>query len=193
MNLCSAKTTAETRATRPHPPPRKAQAAPQIGHQPLQCRYVHGERFAPTLPSSFPQLHINGMSCSACSAAVERALVSMPGVQSATVGLLQKTAQVTYDPTKILKAQSLVLAVEDCGFEVTLLTPVASADTTQVRQQGTTFKVLSTHTTTTDGRAVSTGHALRSLHWGSGNRTAWRARGCQRHGVAAHAQGSCHV
>lgn len=77
------------------------------------------------------QLRVNGMSCSACSSAVERALLNVPGVHSASVALLQQSAQVAYDPVCIPKAQTLVHAVEDSGFEATLLSP-AAPDSTQV-------------------------------------------------------------
>lgn len=144
------------------------------------------------------QMTVNGMSCSACSAAVERALLNVPGVESASVGLLQKTAQVTYDPTRIPKAQTLVHAVEDCGFEASLLTPVA--DTTHVCHISThrifSRRLRSFRWSTrwsTGHRAFGAGHALRSMHQRSRSRIARSAWCDHSHSVTAHAQGSGHV
>lgn len=161
-----------------------AQVRDSCSHQ-----YNHGV----IMPS---QLHVDGMSCSACSAAVERALLNVPGVQAATVALLQKSAQVVYDPTRLPKAQKLVHAIEDCGFEANLLTPTAP-DSTQVRRSWISIEhmlhMLSTRIPSTGHRAVGAGHALRSLHQRGGDGAQERVRGVFSHGVAAHAQGGRRV
>ena len=43
-------------------------------------------------------MEVEGMHCSACSGAVERALEGTPGVQKAAVSLTLKMTEVTYDP-----------------------------------------------------------------------------------------------
>jgi len=62
---------------------------------------------------SVVKLSITGMTCSACAAAVERALSSVPGVRKAAVDLDQGRAVVE----GIMDAQALVVAVERAGFQ----------------------------------------------------------------------------
>lgn len=60
-------------------------------------------------------LTIEGMMCTHCSAAVEKALNALPGV-SATVDLSAKTATVTADPS--VEGAALRAAVEAAGYRV---------------------------------------------------------------------------
>jgi copper chaperone CopZ len=61
-------------------------------------------------------MHIEGMSCSHCKMAVEKALQSVPGVTKAQVELDQKTAEVTAQDAVDIEA--LTRAVEDAGYDV---------------------------------------------------------------------------
>lgn len=69
------------------------------------------------------RMDVRGMHCSACSSAVEVALQLVPGVRSAAVSLTVQQAEVRYAPSAGGKAfeQSLVDAVEGCGFETTVI------------------------------------------------------------------------
>jgi Cu+-exporting ATPase len=60
------------------------------------------------------ELDILGMSCAACSAAVERALKKLPGVREATVNLATNRARVEYD-TALLRLSQIRQAVADAG------------------------------------------------------------------------------
>ena len=66
-------------------------------------------------------LQIAGMSCAACQNHVERALRSVPGVESATVSLLANSAQVT--SAQPLEAQPLIDAVRHAGYDASAPTP----------------------------------------------------------------------
>jgi copper chaperone CopZ len=46
-------------------------------------------------------LSIDGMTCAACSANVERTLLALPGVESASVSLMSKSGRVSYDARRI--------------------------------------------------------------------------------------------
>lgn len=46
-------------------------------------------------------LHVSGMTCSACSSAVERGISRAEGVDKATVNLTTEKLTVEYDPEKI--------------------------------------------------------------------------------------------
>lgn len=61
---------------------------------------------------------VQGMSCAACSARVEKTLSRQPGVVQAAVNLATATATVTYDPSAC-NAAALQQAVEAVGFGLT--------------------------------------------------------------------------
>jgi Cu+-exporting ATPase len=65
---------------------------------------------------SFP---VNGMTCAACQARVQRALAAQPGVIDASVNLLTKSAAVRYDSAAVTPAH-LVEAVRATGYEAEL-------------------------------------------------------------------------
>lgn len=58
---------------------------------------------------------ITGMTCSACSAHVEKSVGKVEGVRSAAVSLLTNTMQVDYDETK-LDSGNIIQAVERAGY-----------------------------------------------------------------------------
>lgn len=65
-------------------------------------------------------LNVQGMTCSACTASVTEALEQLPLVTEAAVSLLTSEAKVKYSMP--LNPQSLVIAVEDCGFDARIVT-----------------------------------------------------------------------
>lgn len=60
-------------------------------------------------------LSVTGMSCAACSARVERALKSEPGIVDANVNLAAETARVEYDPG-VIDIDRIRKIVEDAGY-----------------------------------------------------------------------------
>lgn len=65
-------------------------------------------------------IRIKGMTCTSCSTTVESALKALDGVERAQVALATEEGEVRYDP-KILSLNQILEAVEDTGFEGTLL------------------------------------------------------------------------
>ena len=59
---------------------------------------------------------IRGMTCAACSAAVERSVRALPGVLSADVNLASEKLTVAYDPEKT-RLSEVKKAVRDAGYE----------------------------------------------------------------------------
>lgn len=59
--------------------------------------------------------HITGMTCSACSAHVEKAANKLSGVEKASVNLLTETMDITYDG-QVLQEQDIIKAVEKAGY-----------------------------------------------------------------------------
>jgi Cu+-exporting ATPase len=60
-------------------------------------------------------LPIEGMSCAACAARIEKRLGAQPGVGAAGVNFATKVASVTYDPART-SAEMLAKAVRDIGY-----------------------------------------------------------------------------
>ncbi len=58
---------------------------------------------------------VEGMSCAACSASVERVVSRIDGVKSAQVNLLAKTLMCEYDNKKV-RPEDIIRAVEKAGF-----------------------------------------------------------------------------
>lgn len=65
--------------------------------------------------SAIATLSIQGMSCAACSARIEKKLSSMEGVAEARVNLATERATVRYDPGKV-KVSEIIAAVESLGY-----------------------------------------------------------------------------
>jgi Cu+-exporting ATPase len=63
------------------------------------------------------ELKVTGMACAACSAAIEKALMSQEGVLQAKVNLGTEIATVEYDPEK-LKLADLEMAIKNAGYDV---------------------------------------------------------------------------
>jgi len=62
-------------------------------------------------------LRIKGMSCNHCKMAVEKALQTLEGVESAEVDLEGNTAQVVFDPSQADR-RKLKAAITQAGYEV---------------------------------------------------------------------------
>ncbi|MBO8138080.1 MAG: heavy-metal-associated domain-containing protein [Desulfotomaculum sp.] len=63
------------------------------------------------------KIKVNGMSCGHCTAAVEKALRALPGVEKAAANLEEKSVTVTYDPGKTSR-EGIIKAIEEEGYEV---------------------------------------------------------------------------
>lgn len=70
--------------------------------------------------------NVTGMTCSACSAHVEKAVRKVTGVQSVNVNLLGNSMLVEYDPSKT-DDSAILLAVEAAGYHAALPTQTATA------------------------------------------------------------------
>ncbi|KAI3712634.1 hypothetical protein L1987_71194 [Smallanthus sonchifolius] len=79
------------------------------------------------------QVKVTGMTCAACSNSVEGALMSLNGVVTASVALLQHKADVVFDPNLVTE-DDVKNAIEDAGFEAEILKEKA---TNRSKPQGT--------------------------------------------------------
>ena len=69
---------------------------------------------------------VTGMSCAACSAAVERAVNKLEGVDAAQVNLLANSMQVEYDAAAVTEAD-ICAAVEKAGYGASPVAPAGKA------------------------------------------------------------------
>lgn len=67
---------------------------------------------------------IDGMTCAACSGAVERVTRKMPGVEQSNVNLTTNRMVITYDETQI-EPDMIIQKVDRAGFKAALLDPDA--------------------------------------------------------------------
>lgn len=92
--------------------------------------------------------HVTGMSCSACSSHVEKAVNKLENVEKASVNLLTETMDVTYDETKITSAE-IIDAVVKAGYGASVMTEGSVAG---VGGQNTSGNAGSTGKSTADGK-----------------------------------------
>ena len=65
------------------------------------------------------KFNVTGMTCSACSAHVTKAVEKLPGVSSVNVNLLGGSMLVEYDPGAE-SPESIIAAVDDAGYGAAL-------------------------------------------------------------------------
>lgn len=70
---------------------------------------------------------IEGMTCAACSTAVERVTKKLDGVQDAQVNLITQKLTIQYDEAKVTP-EMIVNKVERAGFQATLETPIIAEE-----------------------------------------------------------------
>ncbi|URE06385.1 copper-transporting ATPase [Musa troglodytarum] len=89
-------------------------------------------------PHRSKRLQIKGMTCTSCTNTVESALQAVPGVRKALVALATEEAEIFYDP-RFASANQLIEAVEDTGFEATLITTGEDRNRIQLKIDGTFY------------------------------------------------------
>ena len=77
--------------------------------------------------SSDLTIPVQGMTCAACSARIQRVLERTPGVSTANVNLMTGSATVSYDPASVTPDR-LVEAIRDTGYGAELPAPDGSAE-----------------------------------------------------------------
>ena len=88
-----------------------------------------------SVPAGHVTLPVGGMTCAACSAAVQRALLRQPGVTDASVNLMMKTAAVRYDPV-VVSPERLVAVIRDTGYEAFVPLPDQNALDEHLEREG---------------------------------------------------------
>ncbi|MGI5875797.1 MAG: heavy metal translocating P-type ATPase [Dethiobacteria bacterium] len=73
------------------------------------------------MPKLAEKFEVTGMTCAACSAAVERSVKKIPGVESVNVNLLTNSMNVQYDGEQVSNAE-IIKAVIEAGYGASLKT-----------------------------------------------------------------------
>jgi len=89
------------------------------------------------------QIEIEGMHCSSCSTAVEKAVLKIAGVHHAHVSLSTHMARVQYSPGSLLAAD-IVHAIESCGFKARIIEESYSNSSMDIDIEGMTCSSCST-------------------------------------------------
>ncbi len=79
-------------------------------------------------------LPVEGMTCAACQANVQRALAAAPGVRKAAVNLMMHEATVHYDPAST-DPEKLVAAINETGYVSHLPSPASAVSDDEAREQ----------------------------------------------------------
>nr|POF17021.1 putative copper-transporting atpase hma5 [Quercus suber] len=98
-------------------------------------------------------LHVGGMTCGACTSAVEGAFKDMAGIKSFSISLLSERAVIEHS-TSLISPEKLAELIEDTGFEAEILDTTAAdskAALTKTDRDKTASKKLVTTTVSIEG------------------------------------------
>ncbi|KAI9816955.1 MAG: hypothetical protein M1832_004939 [Thelocarpon impressellum] len=95
-------------------------------------------------------LKVEGMTCGACTSAVESAFKDVAGAKSVNVSLLSERAVVEHDP-RVLSPERIAEMIDDRGFGATVLDTKASASSDAKRRAGKRQSELATTTVAVEG------------------------------------------
>ncbi|MCI8649503.1 MAG: heavy metal translocating P-type ATPase [Anaerotruncus sp.] len=96
---------------------------------------------------------ITGMTCSACSAHVEKAVSKVKGVSAVTVNLLSNNMAVEYDTAQVGDSE-IIHAVEQAGYGASVHSAAAGAKTQSTRQKAAALDPMQAETANMKQRLV---------------------------------------
>ena len=91
-------------------------------------------------------LHVGGMTCGACTSAVEGAFKGVPGVGGCSISLLSERAVIEHDPA-VISPEKLAETIEDTGFDAEVIETKAAepaADAPKARRKPFSKKATTT-------------------------------------------------
>ncbi|GLA49900.1 hypothetical protein AnigIFM63604_005900 [Aspergillus niger] len=109
-------------------------------------------------------VNVEGMTCGACTSAVEGAFKGVEGAGEVTVSLMMGRAVVHHDPT-LLPAEKVAEIIDDCGFDTTVVS-TDSASTPADGSRGARDKVFQLSTTTLAVEGMTCGACTSAVEGG---------------------------
>lgn len=86
--------------------------------------YPSMPRYPPSGLTSSPlcelNLKVSGMECGACAGSIEKSVKRLPGIEDATVSVLQNRAQVIYNPSFIHVSKPHIISLFLCDLSLSL-------------------------------------------------------------------------
>ncbi|KAI9682238.1 MAG: hypothetical protein M1817_000292 [Caeruleum heppii] len=112
-------------------------------------------------------LSVGGMTCGACTSAVEGGFKDVPGLKSFSVSLLSERAVVEHDPS-LLTAEQIAEIIEDRGFDASVLDTVATepASMTEKKRRKGGKKTMDLATTTVAVEGMTCGACTSAVESG---------------------------
>ena len=107
-------------------------------------------------------LSVGGMTCGACTSAVEGAFKDVQGIKSFSISLLSERAVIEHDPT-IIAAEKLAETIEDVGFDAKVLETGAA---TPAKKSSRRQKKRKTLTTTVGVEGMTCGACTSAIESG---------------------------
>ena len=112
----------------------------------IQSTGVAGQDATPGL--SVTTLAVEGMTCGACTSAVQGGFEDVPGVKSMSISLLSERAVVEHDPS-LISPEAIAEIIEDRGFGATVLETQTSNPQPITTSRGKHSNSMATELTTT--------------------------------------------
>ncbi|KAK3300124.1 E1-E2 ATPase-domain-containing protein [Chaetomium fimeti] len=106
---------------------------------------------------------IKGMTCGACTSAVEGGFKDVPGVKNFSISLLSERAVIEHDPA-LLTAEAICETIEDRGFDAELIESNEKAGEEKAAPEG--MKTASTATTTVAIEGMTCGACTSAVEQG---------------------------
>ncbi|EWC43878.1 hypothetical protein DRE_07255 [Drechslerella stenobrocha 248] len=91
----------------------------------VEPRTNQPDLMAPATTTTTTTVSVEGMTCGACTSAVEKGFATMDGILSVDVSLMMNRAVVVHDAAKV-SPQTIVDTIEDRGFDALLISSVES-------------------------------------------------------------------
>ncbi|EOA91240.1 Cu(2+)-transporting P-type ATPase [Exserohilum turcicum] len=107
-------------------------------------------------------ISVGGMTCGACTSAVEGAFKDVAGLKSFSISLLSERAVIEHDPA-VISAEKLAETIEDVGFDAEVLDTVA---TTPAHKKSKSRKQQKTMTTTVAVEGMTCGACTSAIEAG---------------------------
>ena len=115
----------------------------------------------PSVPMATTTVKVDGMTCGACTSAVEGAFKGVEGAGNVSVSLMMGRAVVHHDPT-LLSPEKVAGTIEDSGFD----TEVLSTDTSSAKQANNHTEGSSFSTTTLAVEGMTCGACTSAVEGG---------------------------